>query len=242
MIRLFLLICGISLLPASSLYATEWRASLAEMPQSAMQDSDGNMIGAYVDLIKAIDKLAGTSTEIDIRPFGRSLRSLEIGQADYHIPLIEIPNKPSDDLSFAYSSETLFQVAFVFYTNKNKPLDMDKLGDYNLATDNAHIEFFPFKIDGLSCLSCGVKMVNVGHLDGFIFAQNEIDPFVEKLQLSNIHRQLYKNFNVKIIIPKGPAGEKVDAYFTKYIGQLRANNKYNSLLAPILAPYRDWQP
>ncbi len=112
MARLFLLICGIWVLSISAPQAADWRASLAEMPQSAMKDTDGNMTGAYVDLIKAIDKLAGTNTKIDILAFSRSLRNLEIGQADYHIPLIEIPNKPKDELLFAYSNETLFQVAF----------------------------------------------------------------------------------------------------------------------------------
>ncbi len=242
--RLISILCGFCLVILSIpvLQASEWEASLANMPLSAVLDDEGSMTGAYVDLIIAIDKLAGTQTKINIYPFNRSLHNLVTGQANYHIPLIEIPNKSNDDLPYAFSTETLFEVAFVLYSNKEKPLDIRNLEKYQLATDSAHVDFFPFKITGISCLSCGIKMVNAGHLDGFIFAQNEIDPFIRELKLSNIHRQLYRYFNVKIVIPKGDKGKQIDTFFTKYIGELRETGKYDKLLSPVLFPYQSWQP
>lgn len=237
-----LFILAVTVLFGHTTQAEDWRASLADMPLSATQDEAGNMKGAYVELIRAIDKLAGTKTEIAIAPFQRSLHNLSTNSADYHIPLIEIPGSGTKNLPYRFSTVTLFQVAFVLYTNKNMPIDINRLGDFQIGTDRAHTSFFPFKILGLSCLPCGIKMVNVGHLDGFIFAQNEIDPFITEHNLSNIHRQLYKNFDVKIVLPKSAAGRKIDSVFSHYIQELRKTGEYDQIMAPVISPYRNWQP
>jgi len=218
------------------------KASLATMPLSAEVDSNGNFKGAYVDLIHAIDRLTGTSTHIVVTPFKRSIRNLVTGDADYHIPFIEPPNTDRSKLPYAFSTETLFQVAFVLYTNKERTLDTNNLAKYKIATELAHVSFFPFPASGLSCLSCGLKMVESGRIDGFIFAQNEMDPFISKLGLKKIRRQLYKNFNVKILIPRNKKGKDIDHYFTSGIQTLRAQGVYDHLLAPLLMPYKDWQP
>ncbi len=217
-------------------------ASLAKMPQSAEEDRKGNLTGAYVELIRALDRLHNTKTIMEVVPFKRSVRNLVTGKADYHIPLIEIPGGDPKKLPYAFSTVTLFQVSFVLYTNKNIPVEVGDLGKYAIATDLAHTSFFPFPIEGMSCLSCAIKMVNVGRLDGFIFAQNEIDPFIKQFELKNIRRQLYKNFNVKVLIPKGEAGKEVDRHFTEGINTLRAKGEYDALLKPVLAPYIEWQP
>lgn len=240
--KLFILILSISTLLAQPGFAAEWRAALAELPLTARLNEDGSMTGVFVELIKAIDILAGEKTTISITPFKRSLRKLETKQADYHIPLIAQPGTNTDDLPYRFSTETLFQVAFVIYSHKDNPLDPSRLGDYEIATDRAHTGFFPFKTTGLSCISCGIRMVEFGRLDGFIFAQNEMDPFIKEFKLYNIHRQLYKNFDVKIVIPKGAEGDKINAYFSRYIPQLRASGDYEKIMAPAIAPYREWEP
>ena len=107
--RFFAIIFCLWGLGISPLHATDWKASLAEMPNSAMIDGDGNMTGAYVELIKAIDRLAGANTHIEISGFSRSLRNPTTGHADYHIPLIQAPGENPEDLPFAYSTETLFK-------------------------------------------------------------------------------------------------------------------------------------
>jgi len=116
------------------------------------------------------------------------------------------------------------------------------LGDYQILTDLAHVSFFPFKTKGSTCLPCAIKMVNTGRIDGFIFAQNEIDPYIHTHRLANVRRQLYKNFDVKILIPKGPNGEALDRYFSEGIQTLKEQGLYDKLLAPVLFPYKEWQP
>jgi len=223
-------------------FSQSLKASLAAMPLSAVEDKDGNLTGAYVDLLRALDKVTGSQTNIVVVPFKRSIKNLLDGKADFHIPLIEIPGLNQEDLPYTFSSETLFTVAFVLYTHKNRPLDINNLDKYSIATDIAHTEFFPFPTIGKTCISCAMKMVNLGRLDGFIFAQNEIDPFIIQFKLQNIHRQLYKNFDVKILIPKTETGKKIDKYFTDGIKLLKQNGEYDKMLAPIVSPYNDWQP
>jgi polar amino acid transport system substrate-binding protein len=227
---------------AQSVSARTFRASMASMPQSAEIDEQGRITGAYVELVRALDRLTGSRTQIEVVPFKRSILNLIEGRADFHIPLIEPPNTDISKLPYAFSTQTLFQVAFVLYTHKDKPLDTAHLGKYEIATDSAHTAFFDFPTIGITCLSCTIKMVNEGRLDGFIFAQNEIDPYIREAGLNNIHRQLYKNFDVKILVPKGEAGQKIDHYFNTGIQALKASGEYDWLLAPVLSPYRDWQP
>jgi polar amino acid transport system substrate-binding protein len=217
-------------------------ASLANMPQSAEIDKTGKLTGAYVELIRALDNITDSKTKIVVAPFKRSILNLIDGRVDFHIPLIEPPDVNSEELPYSFSTITLFQVAFVLYTNKNKTINIDNLKQYNIATDSAHTDFFDFPTQGISCLLCAIKMLDAGRLDGFIFAQNEIDPFIKEYNLKNIHRRLYKNFNVKILLPKGKNREKIDQYFTKGIKALQKQGKYKSLLAPILTPYQEWQP
>ncbi len=215
---------------------------MASMPLSAEIDEKGQIRGAYVDLVRALDQLTGSKTNIIVVPFKRSILNLVEGKADFHIPLIEPPNTDLTVLPYAFSTQTLFQVAFVLYTHKNKVLDINNLGKYQIATDSAHTQFLDFEAIGISCLSCTLKMVDAARLDGFIFAQNEIDPYIKELGLKNIHRQLYRNFDVKILIPKGAAGKKIDQYLTSGIQALKESGDYDTLLAPLVSPYREWQP
>lgn len=239
----FLLVAGIVFCSHDAQADTKsFKASLAIMPQSAEIDENGNYYGAYVELIRALDKLTSSKTEMDVVPFKRSISNLTSGRADYHIPLIKIPGVPESELPYSFSTETLFQVSFVLYTNKSHPIDAEKLRDYSLITDSAHTDFFPFPIRGTACLPCAIKMVNAGRIDGFIFAQNEIDPIIRAQGLTNVHRQLYKNYDVKIVLPKGQRGKEVDAYFSEGIKILRERGEYDKLLAPVLLPYQEWQP
>ncbi len=230
-----------SIIIPSNVFSRSWNASLAIMPMSAEKDEYGNLYGAYVDLIRALDKISGSKTNIIIAPFKRSILNLINNNVDFHIPLIEATEITSDTLSYAFSSETLFKVPFVLYTNKNKALNLDSLNNYTIATDIAHTNFFPFKTLGKSCLSCVLEMVDRGRIDGFIFAQNEIDPFIKELKLKNIHRQLYQNFDVKILIPKGDKGKDIDKYFSDGIKKLKQTGEFDRILKPIVSPYIEWQ-
>ncbi len=219
----------LSVMPAR---AADMKATLAKMPTTDV----------FVELVKTMAKTSGKDIEIQVVPFNKSMHDLVDGKADFHIPLIKAENIEEAKLDFANSTETIFHVNFVLYTNKNKPIDKNNLKDYKIETDLAHVPYFDFPIKGSSKTDSSLKKVDAGRIDGFIFADSSSDPIVKKEGLKNIHRELYKVFDVKIILPKGEKGKATDAFLTETIEKMRADGSFDKIMSPLDQPYNDWQP
>ena len=230
------MVAGITLAFATFLVcpvgASDMKATLAEMPTTDI----------FVDLVNAIAKTSGKEIEIQRVPFNKSMHDLVDGKADFHIPLIKAVNIDEATLDYAYSTETIFHVSFVLYTNKNKPIDKSKLKDYRIETDLAHVPYFDFPIKGSTRVDSSLKKVDAGRIDGFIFADSSTDPILKQEGLKNIHRELYKVFDVKIILPKGEKGKATDAFLTETIEKMRADGTFDKIMSPVEQPYNDWQP
>jgi ABC-type amino acid transport substrate-binding protein len=213
--------------------AADFRASLSQMPVYA----ENQDTGVLVDILKAIGKVSNKSIEYQVVPFARSISYVENGQVDFHLPLIEPPDL--SQASFSLSSETIFHVNFVLYTNTNKPLDLRRLGDYLIETDVAHTPYFPFAIQPSAQLLGSLKKLEAGRIDGFIFADDATDPLIVANKLKNIERQLYSRFKVKFVLPKGEAGRATDQFLSGAIGKLRASGRLAEIIGPIEHPYRE---
>jgi len=221
--------------PAS---AKELKASLAQMPVYAESMDKGIL----VDLVKLIEKESGVTIHRDVVPFARSMDNVINRQVDFHMPLIMVPNADESKLPYDHSTETIFHVNFVLYTNKSKPLDASKLASYKLETDRAHTQYFPFPIEPSANLESSLKKLDAGRIDGFIFADFASDPIIKQNSLKNIHRSLYKVFDVKIILQKGARGGEVDKLLSSAIQSLRKKGEYDKLIGPVDRSYDDWQP
>jgi len=223
---------------ATPVMAKELTASIANLPVLA----DTPDKGVLIDLVKAIEKESGIPIKREVAPFVRSMDAVINHRADFHLPLIMVPNADESKLEYDHATETIFHVNFVLYSNKNKPLDMSKLGSYKLETDRAHIQYFPFPTEASSSLENSLKRVDAGRIDGFIFAALESDSIIKQDNLKNIHRSLYKTFDVKIILPKGGRGGETDKLLTSAIESLRKKGLYDKIMASVEQPYVDWQP
>lgn len=233
--KLKLGIAGLLMMGSGLLQAADLKASLAEMPVYAESKDKG----VLVDFVKALQKTSGKSIDYQVVPFARSMNAVETSQVDFHMPLIE----PIDTkgLKFTLSKETIFHVNFVLYSNKNKPLDPAKLDGKVIETDIAHIPYFPFKALGSSSIEASLKKLDAGRIDGFVFADDATDPVVKQLGLKSIKRQLYKRFDVKVILP--PKGfENTDMFLSQTIGKMRASGEYSKIMGIIDHDYNDWQP
>ncbi len=222
----------------SPVKAADMKASLANMPVYAESTDKG----VLVDLVKAIARTSGKDIAIQVVPFNKSMHDVMDGNADFHMPLIKPENVDETKLNYANSKETIFHVSFVLYTNKNKPIDKGKLKDYRVETDLAHVKYFDFPVKGSTRIDSSLKKVNAGRIDGFIFADFASDPIVKKEGMKNIHRELYKVFDVKIILPKGEKGQVTDAFLTETIEKMRADGTFDKIMSPIDQPYDNWQP
>jgi polar amino acid transport system substrate-binding protein len=203
--------------------------------------------GILVDLVKAMaeEYKDGKLTLIGVFPFPRSLENVEKGKADFHMPYIT-PTNPQR-IPFTYSTDVIFKVVFILCTNKNnKDINPTNLSKYKIETDEGvkYILDAPIpNIGGSPSIESSLQKVDMGRIDGFVMAMPETDMALKKLGLKNIKRWEYKKFDVKALLPLGEKGKEVDKILVDLIKKLKANGKYQKIMAPIMdQKYDNWQP
>ncbi len=223
---------------AMSVHAQDYKASLAKMPVYA----ESTEKGILVDFVKAIATESGKKIDLVVEPFARSVYNVTSKKADFHMPLIAIPDIDMSTLDYDYSTETIFHVNFVLYTKKGSNISIDDLPNSKVETDMAHIPYFTFPIKGSSSLESSLKKVNAGRIDAFIFADFACDPIVKKNKFPNIKRELFKVYDVKIVLPKSGQGGKTDKFLSQVIAKLKVNGTYDKIMSVIDVEYDNWQP
>lgn len=230
---------GLFLVPAQ---AKDLKASLPAPLAPLVESKDK---GILVDLVKAMgEEYKGGKITWETFPFKRSMENIEKGKADFHMPQLVNPKISADKLPFQFSSDVIFKVVFVLYTNKNnKEITPKNLANYKIETDLGTMDFFDFKIAGSPDIESSLKKVDMGRLDGFVFAMPESDMALKKLGLKNIKRTEYAKYDVRIVLQKGPDGKETDKILSDLIKKLKANGKYQKIMGPILDQKFDpWQP
>ena len=233
--KMLVLLLVLSLSFSFVLSAKIIKASFAKMPQY----SENVDKGVLIDLIKAIEKTLGEKIERVVVPFPRSVNNVIEGKADFHVPIIELPESKSKNLPYDYSTETIFHVNFALYTNKTKAIEIKNLKNLNLETDRAHIDYFEFPIKPSAGIENSLKKIAAGRIDGFIFADFATDPVLKKLKFSNIKRQLFKVYDVKIILSKGTKGGAIDKKISVAIAKLKKSGEFGKIMSIIDKPYKD---
>ncbi|HCY86010.1 MAG TPA: hypothetical protein DHV36_12815 [Desulfobacteraceae bacterium] len=218
--------------------AADFKVSLAKMPVYA----ESSEKGVLVDFTKALAKVSGKDIEFSVVPFARSMNNVVSGRADFHMPLIAVPNINMETLDYDYSTETIFHVNFVMYTKKGRNVTKEALPTAKVETDLAHVNYFDFSIKGSANIEQSLKKVNTGRIDAFIFADFASDPLVKKNNFNNIQRDLFKVYDVKIILPKGGRGGPTDQFLSQAIGKLKSSGDFERIMGQIDTPYDNWQP
>lgn len=232
-------ILGIFLILSTSIVmADNYNVSLGNMPIYAESKDKG----VLVDLVKEIQKESGNNINIKVLPFASSLYMVQKNRSDFHIPLIKNDIVDVDKLPFIYSSETIFHVNFVIYSLKNKKIDTSNLAQYKIETDRAHVAYFPFKTIASNSISASLSKVNKGEIDAFIFADFATDPFLKDEKFKNLSRELYKVFDVKIVLAKNSKSKQIDTMLSTSISNLKQSGKYQEIMGKIDLAYSNWQP
>jgi len=228
----------VSSLASFSVVADKYMASLGRMPIHAVSHTEG----ANVDLVKAIEKVSGHQITIAVYPFTRSILNVVNNRADFHLPIIKTERIPLYLLPYAYSTATLYSVNFVLYTRKGSAITLDNLAQYQVATDRAHVNYFPFDVSATNTIKQSLTMLKLGRIDAFIFADSATDPVLLELGYENIQRRLYKTFDVKLIVAKNDHGRQVDRMLSTAINKLKKNGELQRIIATVDHPYNNWQP
>lgn len=220
------------------LNAEAYKTTLAQMPVYAESATKG----VLVDFVKAMEKISDNTMSISVYPFSRSMNNVLKGNADFHIPLIKNDIIPEEKLPYSYSTETIFHVNFVLYTRKGSNVTPENLHLFNVETDRAHVDYFPFKSNPAGQIDLSLKKLHRGRIDAFVFSDAATDVVLKELGFNDIKRTLYKRFDVKIILPKNDHGKKIDQMLTSTIQKLRASGEFDKIMGPIDLPYDNWQP
>jgi len=215
-----------------------WKASLAQMPVYAESKDKG----VLVDFIKALEKVSGDKIDYQVVPFPRSINDVQEKNVDFQLPLIQIPGSEIGTDKFDYSTATIFHVNFTLYSGKALTISPESAGKFKLETEAGHIHYFNFPIAPSTNIESSLKKVDAGRLDGFIFADAAADQFIKQDKLTNIKRQLFKRFDVKIILPKGGRGSSTDKFLSENIAKLVKSGEMAKIIGQIDAPFNNWQP
>lgn len=215
-----------------------WKASLAQMPVYAESKDKG----VLVDFVKALEKVSGDKIEYQVVPFARSMSNVQEKTVDFHLPLIQLPSSETGTDKFDYAADAIFHVNFVLYSGKNVAITPDTASKFKVETEAAHTHYFDFKIQPSAHFEGSLKKVNVGRLDAFIFADSASDPLIKINKLSNIKRQLYKRFDVRIVLPKGGRDGATDKFLSENIEKLVQSGEMAKIMGPIDTPFDNWQP
>jgi polar amino acid transport system substrate-binding protein len=113
---------------------------------------------------------------------------------------------------------------------------------YAIETDRAITALFPFPLTGSAAVDQGLKKLNAGRIDGYIFAQEETDFVLSALKLKEVRREKYQRFEVKLVISKDASGQEVDRLLTDAIRKLKASGRHQVLVEQVHVPYQEWQP
>ena len=215
-----------------------WKASLAQMPVYA----ENRDKGILVDFVKALEKASGDKVEYQVVPFPRSMNDVQEKNVDFHLPLIQLPGSETGTDKFDYSTDIIFHVNFTLYSGKAIDITAATAGKFKVETEAAHTNYFNFPIAPSSNLEGSLKKVDAGRLDAFIFADGASDPIVKQAKLTNVKRQLYKRFDVRIVLPKGARGGPTDKFLSDTIAKMVKSGEMARIMGPLEAPFDNWQP
>lgn len=226
-------------------------ASLAELPGLA----DSPEKGAFVEIVKAIDTVyTDGSITISLFPFARSVHNIIDGEADFHIPSIRNPDIDQTLFPYRIVTEKMGTVCFVIYSHREKPLTKQMLDDairntqggapfpYSIEVPQGIEAQFPFPAISSNYVDQSLKKVAAKRIDALVWAQEETDLTLKRLQISTIQREFWQAFDDVILIPKGPEGDRVDMILSDALNTLRASGQLEQLYSQIHRPYDDWQP
>lgn len=245
----FILACCLSLLLLPSASAAELKAGLGYIP--SLVEKNGS--GPFVDLFKAIAEVYPEARiQIEVLPFARSMRNVELGLQDFHAPMVVSPCVDLDKLPYRFVKKPMGQVCHVLYSRKNAVLNREQLFSaashtaypYRIEVIRGAKEFFnfPFPMGEATYFEEGLNHVMKGQTDAFIMAQEEGDTILRALPgKEQIHRSLLACWDDQIVIPKGPRGDEIDRVLTEALNRLENSGRLKKLRQKIHGPYSDWQ-
>jgi polar amino acid transport system substrate-binding protein len=152
-------------------------------------------------------------------------------------------------LKYRYSSSGYGQVTFVLYSRKAARLRPQDIVQASRKPAGA----FPYKIESalldwgfaaiqFTDMASAFRKLEAGHIDAFLWAQEEADAELRRLGYQDIVREAFGTYDDVLAIPRGPRGDFVDQVVTQALATLRASGRLQEIYRTIHLPYDPWQP
>lgn len=217
-------------------------ANLGELPGLINADKTG----PFVDLVHGIDALYPDMTiEITIYPIARAMAGVINGKADFSLPAIRNLHD-ADMLPYRFSTRSFGKVTHIIYSNTAYPVTTDMAYGIVPTKRDLLIEatpgFLPIPLQRSMSIEQSLRKLSRGRIDAFIWAQEEADLMLRQLQLTNIHREHFGDFEDVFIIAKGTAGDEMDSFLGEAIDKLATSGKLSEIYSKLHIPYVQWQP
>jgi hypothetical protein len=229
------------LLVSGNCFAKDYKVAVKQLP----------MVSDYfVSVIKAIIEASGNVAVIQVVPPARADYLISAKEVDVQFPIIVITDpKRLANLKYDFSTVRTNPVAFVLYSNKSKPVDIDSLRKgnpkkYKIEVDPSRMEDFDYPVIPSTNLEATMQKVASGAIDGAILAQNTGDPILKAQGAKTVARQLWFEFEEAFSIQKGAVGGEVDKMLGMGLEKLKANGKWVKLNGDMAkaSKYNNWQP
>ena len=230
-------VLGVSLILINSAQARDLKASIGYVPVLCETPDKGILI----DLLKAMDEVyTDGKIIINVYPPARAIDNVVKGSHDFFAPFLKSKNMDPDALPFRLF-EALWKTPFLLYANKDVDIDMNNLGNYKLETNPVAIHFFDFPLQPFASAESSLKKVDMGRIDGLIYAMNETDTLLKRLGLKNVKRIYFDAFDAPILVAKGQKGDEVEKILSPLLKKLRDNGTYAQVLGPMLnQKFQEW--
>ena len=111
---------------------------------------------------------------------------------------------------------------------------------YRIETDTGLVNYFTFPTSPIDNIFYGFKKVEAKRSDAFLFA-NLADEVVKENKIKNIHRELFKKFDVVWLTQKGPKGKEIDKLLSPALKRAKETPEYKKLVNQATPPYTEWQ-
>ncbi len=237
--RIFLLIIVVALC-GTAVFAKDYKVAVYQLPVS----------DSFVNLFKALGEVTGNSFKTEVVPPARGIYLIENNQTDIVFPATKsTDSKKNLAQNFDYSGAKVYQMIFVLFANKAKPISVQDLTSgnkkgYKVETTASLSKLFEFTPIPTTAIDASLKRVDSGAVDGLIYTQDSADPVLKTLGLKNIVRSLYSTNDITFGLPKGQAGGELDKILIDGIAKLKADGRLNKIIEASLTSsvYNNWQP
>ena len=207
---------------------------------------ENNQSSPFAELLQVVARhYKEGKISFSIEPVKRVYMDTSDKNADFRFPIMKVRDSADDATPYQFTREMLGKVTFVLYTHKSRPLSRDdvlrmaNLAKYDIEAPPVN---WGFPSKSVVNLELSLKKLNLGRVDGVLWAQEEADYLVRKFKLSNIHRTRFDDYPDVLFLNCNHRGDFVNQALSRAIRAARASGELQQAYLKVHKPYQDWQP